>query len=289
VRTAWSLLVVASCCLPAPCPATAQAPPAFEAPATNPRAVVRQRVAATDIEISYNRPRVRGRRIFGALVPFGQVWRTGADAATRISFSTPVSLGGARFEAGQYELFTIPGERDWVVILQPRRDQWGSYGYDAARDAGRVTVRAQRTAEMVESFTISVDDVQPATAMLRLAWDRTRVDVPVGIDVRETVVPRLEEALRAEGRRPYFQAAMFYYEHDLDLERAELLMMRALEPDTTHIGMLYRLALIRERRGDRAGAIQAAQRSLAGAATAAPELRAEYTRLNEVLLERLGR
>ncbi len=267
--------------------AAAQSPAGFPVPATNPRATVRQQVAATEIEVRYSRPSVRGRTIFGGLVPWGQVWRTGSDAATQVSFSTPVSVEGVAVDSGAYELFTIPGEREWVLILQRARSQWGSYAYDQANDVARVTARPVALPEQVESFSISLDDVTSRAATLHLAWDRVRVPVRIAVDLEATVVPRLEAALRAEGRRPYFQAAMFYFENDLDINRAAELMALALEGSPDHIGMLYRQALILERQGDRPGAIRAAERSLAGAGAAARELRDEYTRLNQALLTRL--
>jgi hypothetical protein len=275
----------AAVCAAAPVAAVTASP--FELPGTNSLAVVHQQVAATEIEITYHRPSVKGRKIFGELVRFDQVWRTGADNATRLSFSTPVTLNGTPVEAGEYELFTVPGEKEWTVILHEDRSQWGSYTYDPAHDVARVRARPVALPELVETFTISVDDVHPAAATLNISWERTRVPVRLEIDVRATVVPRLEEALQAEGRRPYFQAAMFYFENGLDLTRAAELMNLALEQSQGHIGMLYRLGLILERKGDVAGAIAAAEASLAGAASAAPELKQEYTRLNGALLDRL--
>lgn len=260
---------------------------AFELPGTNSLAVVHQQVAATEIEINYHRPSVKGRRIFGELVRYDQVWRTGADNATRISFSTPVSFNGTPIDAGEYELFSVPGEKEWTVILHENRSQWGSYSYDPAHDVARVRARPVTLPGVVETFTLSIDDVQPAAATLNISWERTRVPVRLEIDVRATVVPRLEEALAGEGRRPYFQAAMFYFENDLDLARAAELMELALERSPGHIGMLYRLGLILERKGDIPGATAAAEASLAGAASAAPELKQEYTRLNTALLTRL--
>jgi Protein of unknown function (DUF2911) len=268
--------------------AAAPAPPtAFEVPATNSPAVVHQQVAATEIEVSYHRPSVKGRKIFGELVRYDQVWRTGADNATRISFSTPVSLNGTPLDAGEYELFTVPGEKEWTVIFHENRSQWGSYSYDPAHDVARIQARPVALPELVETFTISVDDVHSAGATLNISWERTRVPVRVEIDVRATVVPRLEEALQGEGRHPYFQAAMFYFENDLELARAAELMELALERSPGHIGMLYRLGLILERKGDIPGAIAAAEASLSGAAAAAPELKQEYTRLDTALLDRL--
>ncbi len=281
----FSLLTVGSAAGETPAPATA---PKFEAPTTNPRAVVRQRVAATEIEVTYNRPSVRGRTIFGGLVPYGQVWRTGSDATTKISFSTPVTLNETPLEAGTYELFSIPGEQEWVVILQQNHSQWGSYSYDPKNDAARLKVQPVPLRDRVESFTIGFDELTTNAATLNLAWDQIRVPIRIAVDIRATVVPQLEAALQAEGRRPYFLAAMFYFENNLDLDRAAELMALALKDNPGHIGMLYRQALILDKKGDRAGAIAAAESSLAGAATtASPELRDEYTRLNTALLARL--
>jgi len=259
----------------------------FPLPTTSPKAVVLQQVAATNIEVTYYRPSVRGRTIFGALVPWGQVWRTGANNATRIRFSTPVELNGTPVDSGSYELFTIPDEGEWVVILQRSRGQWGSYAYDPANDAARWTARPEGLAVPVENFTIAFSDVTTDAATMSLSWDRVRVPMRVTIDVDATVTPMIEAALRAEGKRPYFYAAMYYYENDLDLDRAAELMRLALETNPGHVGMLYRLALILEKNGDPAGARAAAEQSRAGAVTSPPELRAEYIRLNDALLARL--
>lgn len=259
----------------------------FRIPTTNPAAEVHQLIAATSVEVSYHRPRVRGRVVFGSLVPWGKVWRTGSDNATRITFGTEVTLGGQEVAAGTYELFSVPGPDEWTIVLQEDHSQWGSYSYDAANDLVRVRARPLPLDHLVESFTISVDDVTNTSAFLNISWDRTRVSVPIEVDVRRTVVPRLEEALDTAGRKPYFLAAMFYYENDLDLDRAAELIELALGDNPGHIGMLHRQALILAEKGDIPGAIAAAEASLSGAAAAGPELKAEYTRLNNDLLARL--
>ena len=265
----------------------AQSAQAFEVPTTNPAAMIEQRVAATTITVSYHRPTVQGRIIFGALVPYGEVWRTGADAATRISFSTPVEIMGTEVDSGTYELFTIPGKSEWVVILQKSSGQWGSYAYNPEHDLARFHVTPDVLHEQVESFTISIDDVRASSAILHLSWDLVRVPLRIEIDLQKTVVPQIEAALASAERKPYFRAAMFYYENDLDIDRAAELMQKALEANPDHIGMRYRQALILEKKGDFAGARQAAELSLAGAMEAGPELKREYTRLNTLLLERL--
>lgn len=126
-----------------------------------------------------------------------------------------------------------------------------------------------------------------STATLAITWDRIRVPVRITIDVRATVVPQLEAALKTGEHPPYFLAAMFYYDNDLDVDRAAELIALALESKPTHVGMLYRQALILEKKGDRTGAIAAAEHSLAEAAKQNPELRDEYKRLNTALLSRL--
>jgi hypothetical protein len=217
------------------------------------------------------------------------VWRTGSDAATKISFSTPVSIGGTKIDSGAYELFTIPGKDEWIVILQQTRNQWGSYRYEEQYDVARAAVKPVKLHETVETFTMSIDDVRNSDAVLNISWENIRVPVTIAIDLKETVVPPLEAALLAEGRRPYFHAAMFYYENDIDIDRAAELMNLALEQNPGHLGMLYRLALILERKGDIAGAIAAAEKSLAATESVGEELKAEYVKLNTELLERLSR
>lgn len=278
---AWPALATVVALCP---PAAAETP---VVPTTNPPAVVQQRVAATDIEIRYHRPAVKGRTIFGGLVPWGHVWRTGSDSATRISFSTPVTLEGVAVDAGTYELFSIPGPSEWTVIVHEDRSQWGAYSYDAANDVARLTVRPEPLAAGVESFTIDLSDVTSSSARLNISWERTRVPVRLEIDVAATAVPQVEAALQAEGRKPYFAAAMFYFENDLDIGRAAELMALAVAQSPDHIGMLHRQALILARKGDREGAIAAAEKSLAVAESAAPQLREEYRRLNGALLEKL--
>ncbi|GMV04016.1 MAG: hypothetical protein AMXMBFR53_02970 [Gemmatimonadota bacterium] len=259
----------------------------FAIPTTNPPAVVEQRVAATDVRISYHRPRVKGREIFGALVPWGRVWRTGSDNATRISFSRAVSLNGVPVPAGAYELFTIPGPEAWTVIVHQDRSQWGSYAYDPAYDVARISAVPVRLDAPVESFTLSLDDVRGDGATLNISWDRTRVPVALTVDVA-ALVDEVEAELRRAERPPYFLAAMFYWENALDLARAAELMGLAVEQSPRHMGILHRQALILADLGDTEGALRAARRSLEEAAAAMPELRDEYTRLNDALIRRLG-
>ncbi|MCB9343393.1 MAG: DUF2911 domain-containing protein [Lewinellaceae bacterium] len=255
----------------------------FIIPKTNSKAVIQQTIASTQIEVTYNRPNKRGRKIFGNLVPYDQIWRTGADAATEIYFSTPVILAGNPLDSGRYELFTIPGKSTWEVILQKSQHQWGSYKYNPENDAVRFSVKSIKRKEIVETFTISLDNIGSDRGMLHISWDQVLVPVDIKIDLKHTVIPDLEKALTGEGRRPYFQVAMFYYENNLDINRAAELMSMALEKNPNHIGMLYRYALILKQKGDIPGAMKASEKSFEQAQSAGEELKAEYTRLNTKL------
>ncbi|HMU47380.1 MAG TPA: DUF2911 domain-containing protein [Chitinophagaceae bacterium] len=261
----------------------------FEVPPTNSHATVQQRVAATDIKVEYNRPNMKGRKIFGGLVPFEKIWRTGSDASTKINFSTPVSLNGHALDSGSYELFTIPGKKEWTIILQPNKSQWGSYSYKPDRDVLRFTTQPQSLSQPVETFTVGFDKITSQSAELTLSWEKTRVPILVTIDLAKTVIPKIEASLLNDEKKPYFRAAMFYFENDLDINRAAELMGLAVKENPNHLGMLYRQALILEKKGDRKEAIEASEKSLKLSETAGEELKAEYIKLNTALLDRLRR
>ncbi len=282
-RNLWCLLV--TWLLPVAVAAQGATEPIV--PRTNPRATITQRIGVTDVAVVYNRPAARGRRIFGGVVPHGEVWRTGSDEATTVTFSTAVMLQGREVAAGTYELFSIPGPAQWQVILQRRKGQWGAYAYDPADDVARVTVTPEPAPQHVESFTVAFDEVTTRAATLTLAWEGTRVPLSIQVDTVGLVVPALEAAMRAPGKRPYFLGAMFYFENGLDLTTAARWMAAALDESPGHVGMRHRQALILEKLGDRDGARAAAQRSLDDATKAAAPLRDEYLRLNRVVLERL--
>ena len=165
------------------------AAPALTFPQPSPAASVTQRVGLTDIEVKYSRPGAKGRVIFGGLVPFGEVWRTGANAATKITFSTEVSFGGQVVPAGTYALATIPEQREWTVILNKNTEMWGSYAYDAAQDVVRVKAPVMALTEPLESFTIGIDEVHADSAQLTLSWEKTTVHVPIEVDVVGQLVP----------------------------------------------------------------------------------------------------
>lgn len=259
----------------------------LEFPAASPAATVKQRVGVTDIEIVYSRPSMKGRTIFGGLVPYDEVWRAGANAATRVSFSTPVTFGGKEIPEGSYSLFAIPGKGEWTVILNKTVQQWGAYKYDPSQDVARVSVKPEKLRNAVESFTISVDDIGPGTATLALTWEKTRAAVPLKIDVVGMLKPKIEAAMAGSGKKPYFPAAMFYYEYNGDLQQALEWMNKALADQKPSAPMLYRKGLVLEKMGDKKGAQAAAQEALAIAEKQEGPIREEYANLSQALIKRV--
>jgi len=264
-----------------------QEPGALAFPAPSPAATINQRVGLTDIEIKYSRPSAKGRVIFGGLVPWGELWRTGANAATTIRFSTDVKLAGQPVPAGTYALFTIPDAKEWTVVLNTVAEQSGTYEYDQSKDLLRVKVKPVALPAPVETFRIAVDELRGGSALLTLAWEKTAVPVPIDTDLVALLVPQIQAAMTGEGKKPYFQAAMFYYENDLDLKLATEWIDAALKEQPDAVWMVYRKGLILAKAGDKPGALAAANRSLELAKKAGGALGEEYTRLSEELVAKL--
>lgn len=282
-----SFLVAAASLLTTDLHATIQQPPALEFPQASPLATVRQRVGLTDVEIVYSRPSAKGRKVFSDLVPYDVLWRTGANAATKITFSTDVVVGGEPLAAGAYSLFTIPGTTVWTVIFNKVPDQSGTSTYDEKQDALRLTVSPVALPSAVETFRIAVDELRSDGATLTLAWEKTQVPVDLKVDVVGAMLPKIQAAMAAEGKKPYFQAAWFYYENGLDLKQAALWMEEANKERPDTVWMVHRHALVLAKAGDKAGALAKAKASLALAEKAGGALGAEYKRLNEQLIASL--
>ncbi len=264
------------------------AAPKLELPQPSPASTLKQRVGLTDIEVNYSRPSMRGRKIFGGLEAWGEVWRAGANSATKVTFSTPVKLNGTDVPAGTYGLFAQIGPDEWTVILNKVPNQWGAYDYNPKDDIVRVKAVPVALAEPVESFTIDLNDLRDDSATLNLIWEKTRVPVKITTDVVGTLVPQIEAVMAsAEPKKPYVPAAMFYLEHNLDLKKALGWMDAAIAAQPDAYYYVYRKALVLEKMGDKAGAIATAQASIEIATKAGGVAKDEYIRLNRALIARL--
>jgi hypothetical protein len=260
--------------------------PKLEFPAPSPACTIKQRVGLTDIEIAYSRPSMKGRQIFGSLVPYGAVWRTGANAATKISFSTPVKLNGTDIAAGTYAFYTIPGENEWTIIVNKGVGQSGTQ-YDQNADVARFKATPVKLSDTtIDTFTIEFNHVRDESAVITLVWEQTVVPVKVELDLTSKLVPQIEEAMSAtEGRKPYYQAAMFYYDHDQDLKKASQWVDAAIAEREAHY-IVYLKAKILAKLGDKQGAIAAAKRSTELAIKAKDT---GYVKMNEELITSLSR
>ncbi len=199
-------------------PATAQ-----DLPAPSPTATLKQRVGLTDVTIIYSRPSVKEREIFGELVPYEKMWRTGANMNTTVEFSTDVMISGKKLPAGKYSMFTIPTPDSWEVIFNSKTDHGGTTGYSKENDVLRTKVNST-SSEMTETFTIDVNNISSESASIVLMWDKTKVEIPFSFEVNEVAMANIDKALTEsdeEGKwRVYRNAANYYYNNKMDMDQA---------------------------------------------------------------------
>ncbi|MDQ8203027.1 DUF2911 domain-containing protein [Pelagicoccus sp. SDUM812003] len=211
-------------------------------PAASPHAHVKQMVGLTEVEIDYSRPSVKGREIFGGLVPYGNVWRTGANQPTKITFSDDVVLGGESVEAGTYALYTIPAEDEWTIIVYGSTELWGSFGYDSKNDVARFTAKPQKLQTAVESFTIGIDDLRNDSASIYLDWDHTRVAFKLEVPTESKVMTQIDELKGTpEFDKPnvLFSAGTYYHAAGKDLKQAHEWVSEACEKSESPAFWMY--------------------------------------------------
>jgi len=255
------LLLAVGCGLISTSSGLAAEPPKVEFPAPSPACTLKQHVGLTDIEIDYSRPGVKGRDIFGGLIPYDKVWRTGANQATKVIFSTPVKLNGTEIPAGTYAFLTIPGKDEWTIIINKGAEQWGAYKYDEKADIARIKATPVKLDRSIETFAIDIDDIKDDSSVIDLVWDKTKVPIKVKVDVVDKVVSQIKDVMASdEKKKPYYQAALFYYNHGQDLKEANKWVDAAIAEREAHY-MVYLKAEILAKLGDKPGAIAAAKRS----------------------------
>ena len=201
---------------------------AQELPQPSPTSTVDQRIGLTDFSITYSRPATRGRAIFGDLVPYNEIWRTGANACVKFNASTDFTLNGDAVPAGEYALFTIPGEQEWTIILSSQTNLWGNTGYTQESDVLRTTVPAT-TGDFDESFTMSFKALSTTGGELVLEWATTEVSVNLGVDSDGESGKNVAKAL-SDAKRAYRNAAN-YYSGQGDHEKALATIETALQLD----------------------------------------------------------
>ena len=255
----------------------------IKTPAPSAPQFVRQDFGLSSIELSYSRPNMRGRKIFGELVPYGKVWRTGANQATTLTFGDPVTIGGTTIPAGKYGLLSIPGPDQWTLIITHQLDVTNPAAYKQDQDVARIQVKPQQLPFSMESFTIMFANVMSNSCELQLLWDNVFIDLPISTDIDTRVMSQIDNALNKDSR-PYFAGAMYYLDNGKDLGKALEWFDKALAQDPTSFPVYYQKARCLAKLGKKQDAIATAKK---GIETAQKANNADYVALNEKLISSL--
>ncbi|TAL46204.1 MAG: DUF2911 domain-containing protein [Chitinophagaceae bacterium] len=262
------------------CSANAQE---LKTPVPSPTTTVKQDFGLSTIELSYSRPGVKGRKIFGDLVPFGKVWRTGANGATTITFGEEVMIGETKVPAGTYGLLTIPDATEWTIIITKQTDVTSPAAYKQDQDVVRVKAQIFTLPFSVETFTIGIDDIKSNSCIIGMLWDNVYAGFPVTTDVESKVMKQISNAMEKDNR-PYFSAAMYYMENDKDLNKALEWFTKAESQNPDAFWVVHQKAKCLAKLGKKQEAITAANKSIEMAKKAKND---DYVALNEKLLATL--
>lgn len=253
----------------------------LKVPAPSPAQTVKQAFGLGDVTFDYSRPLARGRVIFGDVVPYGKVWRTGANGTTKVTFSDDVMLEGHPVKAGTYGLYTVPGKESWDIMLYKDLTLAGNVSnYKTEDEILRFSVKPVMNTRTVQSFTINMDNVAPSSARIQLMWEKTIVPIKITTDIDTRVMKSIETAMKPDDTRPYFAAANYYYENDKDMNQALTWVDKAIAQNNAFF-VVHLKAKIQMKMKDYPGAIKSAQESMRLAREAKNE---DYVRLNEKLI-----
>lgn len=232
-------------------------------PAPSPAQTVTQKFGLGEIIIDYSRPAAKGRAIFGDLVPFDKIWRTGANASTKITFSDVVKVEGVDIKPGTYALYTIPHRDSWEIMLYSDLTLGGNVGdYDQKNEVARFKVRPTESSVNTESFTINLDNVAPTSASITMAWGKTLVAFKVTTDIDTRVMQSIDESMKSE-KPEYFRAANYYLENGKDLNSALTWINKAVEENPKAFYMFYVKAKIEYALKDTKGGKASAEKTIA--------------------------
>lgn len=235
----------------------------IQMPQASPSAKIAQKVGLTDVTVDYSRPSTKGRKIFGELVPYGEVWRTGANGATIISFSTDVEIDGKKVPQGQYALYSIPGKSEWTIILSKDTKLWGAIGYNPDNDLMRFKAVPEKLSRVYETFEISFNNMTDNGADLSIKWEQTRVDFAITTQVDAIVMAQIKELVidkNATDPTLLYSAANYYFTNQKDIPQAYTWITKSVESDpkywTMHLKAKIELAL-----GKKTEALESAKKS----------------------------
>ena len=234
-------------------------------PQPSPKATVEQRVGLTDVSVEYSRPGVKGRSIFGDLVPFGKTWRTGANSNTKVTFSSDVSIDGQTLNAGSYGLYTVPNKNSWEVMFYSESDNSGvPRDWDDTKVVAKTSVEVYPQLMNVETFTITFDNVSGTSATLGILWEKTYVGIKFEVPTDKLVSETIDVVMAASPEvGDYYNAAIYYRQQDLDIKKANEWMEKAISlTEKPAFWQLRQQSLIYAKMGDSEKAIAVAEKSL---------------------------
>ena len=250
----------------------------IKTPAPSPSSKTEQMIGLTTVKLDYSRPAMRGRVIFGNLVPFGKTWRTGANSNTKITFSTEVTIAGTKLKKGSYAIYTVPNKNNWEVIFYSDAKNWGTPSkWDDKKVAVRTTVNTSKVPKTT-SFTIAFSNLTNDAASLDFLWENTKASVKIEVPTNDIALKSIEKAMNGPSENDYFSAASFYHETGKDLNKALAWITKATEGENPRFWMMRRKSLIQADLGDYKGAILSATSSLKGAKD---QGNADYIKMNK--------
>lgn len=252
----------------------------IQTPAASPEQTLTQSVGLSSVTVQYSRPAMRGRTIFGDLVPLDKLWRTGANKNTLVTFESDATVGGSPLKAGTYALYTVPSKDEWTVYFYTDTENWGlPKPWDENKIAAVYNVKAQSLDTSVESFTITIDKVTDSGAHLTLSWENMSVAIPFGFDTESAVMQTIERTMNGPAAGDYYQAAVYFLNADKDINKAKTWIDKAIAMSEKPAYWYYRQkALIYAKSGDKKGAIAAAERSMELAQAAGSQ---DYVAMNK--------
>lgn len=239
----------------------------LKTPAPSPLQTSTQNFGLGELKVEYSRPSAKGRTVYGDVVPFGSIWRTGANGSTKITLTDDCKIEGNNVAAGTYAVYTIPGKDAWEIMFYKDLTLGGNTGdYKKENEALRISVKPSALTQKVETFTINFADVAPTACMVEMTWEQTRVAFKVTTDIDEKVMKSIETAMSPADKKPYFNAANYYYENDKDLKQALEWINKAVDQNPKAYWVLHTKAKIQLKMKDAKGAIETAEKSKALAA-----------------------
>lgn len=250
-------------------------------PQASPKAVIEQTVGLTNVKIEYSRPSAKGRSVYGELVPFGRMWRTGANANTIITFSNDVVISGKTLPAGSYALYTQPKADAWDVVFYDDTNNWGlPEKYDDKKEVLRASVKPEFLNRNVETLTIGVNNLDNDFGFLEIAWEKTMVALKFEVPTKATALKSIETAMAGPSANDLFAAAQYYYQSNGDQAKALAWINQSIAKfgNEAPFYILRQKSLIQAKMGDKKGAIETAQLSLASAEKAK---NVDYVKMNK--------